>query len=355
MATLDELVARTRLELADQALTFNHTLSGDGTRTVFNLPETEVVEASSLTVREDGTPTQQYTLDARAGVVTFDTAPANGVNINVTGTRYQYFTDDEIITFVTSAFSLHTVNRNVTIATLPAREVYLVALLAKIEALWVLATDAAYDIDIRTPEGVSVPRTQRFAQLMAIISQTEELYRDLSMALGVGIYRIEVLTLRRVSRHTGRLVPVYQEREIDDPNPPLRIFPPIDNQFATIPAAVATVHNLTVMLDPLRSFSETLPPFVDANGDPIDLSNHTDIEAGLTFSRFETREFIALDVDRSQDHLGVLTVSMPKDRVTKLVTGSTYGWYLRWLEPSGVDYDLVMHGTVQAVNEYVVR
>jgi hypothetical protein len=45
--------------------------------------------------------------------------------------------------------------------------------------------------------------------------------------LGVGLYAIEVTNLRRVSRTTGRLVPLFREREYDDYTLPERILPPI--------------------------------------------------------------------------------------------------------------------------------
>ena len=53
--------------------------------------------------------------------------------------------------------------------------------------------------------------------------------------LGVGLDRIEVMTLRRVSRQTNRFVPLYDSREWDDNSRPRRRFPPIDQQAPSTP------------------------------------------------------------------------------------------------------------------------
>jgi hypothetical protein len=93
-------------------------------------------------------------------------------------------------------------------------------------------TDAATDIDITTAEGTHIPRAQRFGQLEQMISALTERYKSLCSLLGVGLYRIEVSNLRRVSRQTGRLVPLYVEREYDDNSLPERIVAPIDRRNA---------------------------------------------------------------------------------------------------------------------------
>jgi hypothetical protein len=48
--------------------------------------------------------------------------------------------------------------------------------------------------------------------------------------MNIGRYKIEMLTLRRVSKTTGRYVPIYIDREFDDWTIyPVRVFPPIDD------------------------------------------------------------------------------------------------------------------------------
>jgi hypothetical protein len=165
-----------------------------------------------------------------SGTVTFTQVPKSGATIVVSGTHYRYFTTSELTTFVNTAVTQHTDNktdsygRQITLALIPVVEEYPVALLATIEALWALATDSAFDINISAPDGVTIPRSQRFSQLSAIIQTRKEQYRELCAALNIGLWRIEMGVLRRVSRTTNKLVPVYMPQEIDDSTKPERVY-----------------------------------------------------------------------------------------------------------------------------------
>jgi hypothetical protein len=165
-----------------------------------------------------------------SGTVTFTNVPAENAVILITGTSYRYFTTTELTSFINTAVIQHTTNRTdaygseVTIANLPPVEEYPLAILATVEALWALATDAAFDINIQAPDGVTIPRAQRFNQLSNIIGQRKEQYRDMCAALNVGLFRIEIGILRRTSRTTNRLVPVYMPQEIDDSTIPERVY-----------------------------------------------------------------------------------------------------------------------------------
>ena len=167
---------------------------------------------------------------AVSGTISFSSIPALNSAIVISGTHYRYFTTSELTTFVNTAVTQHTDNRtdsygsNVTIASIPPVEEYPVALLATIEALWALATDASFDINITAPDGVTIPRNQRFAQLSNIIQARREQYRELCAALNIGLWRIEMGVLRRVSRTTNKLVPVYMPQEIDDSTIPERVY-----------------------------------------------------------------------------------------------------------------------------------
>jgi hypothetical protein len=116
----------------------------------------------------------------------------------------------------------------ITLATLPPVEEPLLAYLAVINVLWTLATDAASDASISTAEGTSVDRAGRYRQLMEHIDSIQSRYNALAAQLNVGLARIEQFTLRRVSRTTNRLVPIFKEREYDDGAHPQRLIPPID-------------------------------------------------------------------------------------------------------------------------------
>jgi hypothetical protein len=165
-----------------------------------------------------------------SGTVTFTQTPKSGAPIVVTGTHYRYFTTTDLTVFLDTAVKQHTDNRtdaygsNITVSSIPPVEEYPVALLATVEALWALATDASFDINITAPDGVNIPRGQRFQQLSNIIAQRKEQYRELCSALNVGLWRIEIGVLRRISRTTNKLIPLYMPQEIDDYSKPERVY-----------------------------------------------------------------------------------------------------------------------------------
>lgn len=333
MATVSELIARARLELADISKSFVFTTSAIGATTVYDIPRVESIAAGSVVVRQNGNVVDpaNYVVDADDGIVTITgPAPADGDTLQFSGQHHKFFSDEVMETFVRTAFDLHTNNRPVMMQALPANEVYLVALLAKIEALWVLATDAAYDIDIRTPEGVSVPRTQRYVQLMNMIAATEEQYKDLSMALGVGLYRIEMFTLRRTSYQTGRLVPVYLPREFDDTRPPVRVMPPIDSQFAEIQPDPTPVFDIHIQVG--QSFSRTFEIFND-DGSPRDLLAEFDrFEAYVFKTKHDSTVVVEFDVDTTNAAVGEITIAKgyrDLEQWDNLFPGQPNVWYLK--------------------------
>lgn len=232
MAVLSDLLSRVRLELGDNAKQFTTTLTGDGVTSDFYM-NVKPVDATYLTVTVNGVAKANpadFTVEENLGIIHFATAPAINAVIVIEGTHYRYFTTDELTVFVNTAVLQHTDNRtdaygsNVTIANIPPVEEYPIALLATIEALWALATDSAFDINISAPDGVTIPRGQRFTQLSNVIAQRQQQYRDLCAALNVGLWRIEMGILRRVSRTTNKLVPVYMSQEIDDSTQPERVY-----------------------------------------------------------------------------------------------------------------------------------
>lgn len=114
---------------------------------------------------------------------------------------------------------------------LPAVERYPLSILITIEALWGELAEASNEVDVVTPEGMHIPAGQRFQQILQAIETLMGQYREIAGALGVGLFRVEMFTLRRTSRTTGRLVPVYRPQEFDDHSLPERLYPPIDRGF----------------------------------------------------------------------------------------------------------------------------
>jgi hypothetical protein len=211
---------------------FTSTFTGDGSTKDFDT-KIKPLEDTTLVVTVNNVAQPQptnYTVEKDLGVFHFVTAPANALPIRITGTSYRYFTDADITRFIETAVEQHTHERTdgfgtqMTLYMLPAVEEYPLAILATVEALWALATDSAFDIDIQAPDGVMIPRSERYRQLTQIIQQRMEQYKQLSSALNIGLWRIEMGTLRRVSRMTNKLVPIYLAQEIDDSRKPERVY-----------------------------------------------------------------------------------------------------------------------------------
>lgn len=236
MALLSDLVSRVRLELGDQGKEFTFTALGDGVTKEFYLNNKPVDSYTlTVTVTQDFIPAPTgYKLEVDQGIVRFLNPVADGALITVHGTAYRYFSDADIERFIDTAVTQHLHERTdaygsrMSIGAIQSVEEYPVAILSTIEALWALATDASFDINITAPDGVVIPRSQRWQQLTSMIQQRQDQYKQLCSALNIGLWRIQMGTLRRVSRHTNKLVPVYMAQEHDDSRKPERVYLPND-------------------------------------------------------------------------------------------------------------------------------
>jgi hypothetical protein len=255
MATLTDLISKVRTEINDQAKQFTKTFTGDGVTTTFNLG-VKPVDDTTLLVKDNNTtltnPTG-YTVETVYGVIHTTSAPASGHTLTVTGNVWRYFSDSEITNFINTAVLQHTNNRTnsfgsaITLATLPELEVYPLVVLCTVEALFALATDASFDINISAPDGVSIPRGQRFQQMTALINQRMEHYKSICAALNIGLWRIEIGTLRRVSRTTNKLVPIYVPQEIDDSTSPERVYMQNDLNGRTVVPSTVPIYDMVMM------------------------------------------------------------------------------------------------------------
>lgn len=230
MASLSALSDRLRAELGDIGKSFVFQAVADGSTARFALGYFPV-DGLNLMVKVDGVDvSSQCGVEELTGTLIFDSAPEEDAEILVSGTYFRYFTNSEIDNYVTTAFLEHGNNRQtssgsaMTLANLPAVEEYPLVILAASMALYTLATDASFDINIFAPDGVTIPRSERYRQLMEIVQARKDQYKELCTLLGIGLYGIEVFTLRRISRRTNRLVPVYKPQEVDDGSIPQRVW-----------------------------------------------------------------------------------------------------------------------------------
>lgn len=256
MATLAGTIQRIRSEVGDLPAPFVDTFLGGDELSTYDLSEVNVtsVQAKVTTVSPASTidlvEDTDYVLSPAEGAILLinpDYSPLkHGQTLIVRGRSEGMFSDQELERYVGDAVNQHTYGRSVTrryrdshghiryeltpigLENLPAVEEPLIAYLAAINVLWTLATDASTDIDVSTAEGTFVPRSQRYRQVMEHVGELQSRYNHLAQQLNVGLARIEMFQLRRVSRTTNRLVPLFQAREYDDTSKPQRLLPQID-------------------------------------------------------------------------------------------------------------------------------
>lgn len=251
MTTTTDLITRVRGELGDRLQPFRDLFRGTGDVSQYELSTGQVQTTGLVVETVAGTTTTvltspaNYTLDSANGIIDLTVPLPLDTLLMVNGSSYELFSDEELTQKVTDAFAQHGRGRVVsvrfrdtsgfirydqaplTLANLPVEEELPVALLATLEALWTLSTDAATDINVTTTDGTTVDRAQRFAQLQTQIAAVQSRYELLCQKLEIGMFAIEVTNLRRVSRTTNRLVPQFREQEYDDYSLPTRILPPI--------------------------------------------------------------------------------------------------------------------------------
>lgn len=222
MVNIATLVSKVRLELGDTGKSFVVQFVADGTTNRFNIHYSPL-DATQVFVTLNGTDvTSSTSVEESSGVLVFDGVPEDGDEIQVSGIYYRYFTAAELTYMVDAAIAQHSakhvdsLGRPISAVNLPSLDEYPVVIYATSLALYTLATDSSFDIDIMAPDGVNIPRSERYRQLMDMVSARKAQYQELCVHLGIGMYSIDVFTLRRISKATGRYVPVYRPQEVDD-------------------------------------------------------------------------------------------------------------------------------------------
>lgn len=190
-----------------------------------------------------------YTIDDEMGQIQLGQPVPNNATLIMAGQSWSLFSDDELTTYLTDSVNQHCFGRTIKtrmmdyrghidypevpigLANMPPIEVPLVVMLATVNVFWTLANDVASNVNVHTAEGTSIDRSAQYGQIMSQISAMTQRYQELCGQLNVGVYRAETLTLRRASKTTGRLVPVFTEREYDDHSLPQRQLPPVDKRY----------------------------------------------------------------------------------------------------------------------------
>lgn len=321
--TLEYLVGRVRLELGDQAVPFETQFIADGTEVQYQIDHFPL-KRESVVMTVNGVPYTDWQIDSRHGVFLFDSPPHEGAVIGVAGVQFKLFNDDDISVFCDEALREHSMGRldqygvQMTLDRVPPAEHHLIAVRAVILALWALITDSSFDIDIQAPDGVSIPRSERYRQLMEVLNARQMEYDSLAKALNVGLFRIEVYTLRRVAQRTNRLVPLYMTQEYDDPRPPTRLFTEISTQGTQFP--VEEVPTIDLVLRKDTAFSQQITLNSNLTGKTANLKAVVMNFPGRTVPRAE------FDVVVNNATTGQVTISMDPD-MSKWVPTTAY-WQL---------------------------
>jgi hypothetical protein len=244
------MAERLRFELGDQAKSFVWETVANGLTNRFLVPYSPI-NGSTLFVEVDGVDeSEAVEVEELTGYITFDQVPEDGDIIRVSGTYYRFFSDAEIENFVCTAFGEHSANRAdpfgrvPSLLNLPSVEEYPVVIYAASLALYTLATDASFDINVFAPDGVTIPRSERFQQLMQMSQARREQYKEMCSLLGIGLFRVDVFSLRRISKTTNRYVPVFLPKEVDDRSEPQRANLPVPTYGSAISPSSVPVYDL---------------------------------------------------------------------------------------------------------------
>jgi hypothetical protein len=182
------------------------------------------------------------------GQVQLGAPPVNNTTLIMSGNSWSLFSDTELSTYCMDSVREHFYGRHmqerfydsfgritfretpINLSNMPAVEEPLVSSLAVINTMWVMANDTATSFNINTAEGTNIDRTSQYKQITNQIALLQGRYQEYCAQLNVGMYRAEVMELRRTSYTTGRLVPLFEPREYDDHRWPSRILPPVDRK-----------------------------------------------------------------------------------------------------------------------------
>ena len=232
MATIASLADRLRSEIGDIPKSFVYQFTADGTTNRFLIPYSPL-DGANLIVTKNGTDiSADVEVEEATGYIVCDDVPADGDDFIIAGNYFRYFTTAETQTYISTAFLEHSAfhtdayGRSVSLQNLPTLEEYPVIIYASTLALYALANDAAFDINVFAPDGVTIPRSERYQQLMQMIESRKQQYKELCSQLGIGMFKIDVFSFRRISKTTNHYVPIFQPQEIDDRSAATRVHLP---------------------------------------------------------------------------------------------------------------------------------
>lgn len=147
----------------------------------------------------------------------------------IEGYHYEWLVPEDLEFYSKMAINMHMHNMDTDLENLLPAVEDVIGMSALVESLWGLVTEFSRDIDVMTSESIHIPASQRFRMVESLLQFWMAEYEKKAKALNIGLNRIEVYNLRRVSRTTNRLVPVYKATEVGDFGPLKRLWIPVDD------------------------------------------------------------------------------------------------------------------------------
>ncbi len=172
----------------------------------------------------------QYSLDSRNGILRLASTPASNAKIMVEGYHYEWVSPQDLEFYATQAISQHTFSLEIPLENMSALIIETIGIGTIVEALGALMSEFSRDIDVMTSESIHIPASQRFRMVQSLLAYWTGQYETQARALNIGVDRIEIFNLRRVSRTTNRYVPIFKAKELGEYGPIERIFPNQDKE-----------------------------------------------------------------------------------------------------------------------------
>jgi hypothetical protein len=232
MSALEEIASIARNYLRDFPKFFQTSFTVGGRTFELGHPNIDAPSMWIAYVPSGGTgacsmSTSAYSLDERNGLLRISSPPPQGSTLLVEGYYYDWILPSDLDFYSQIALNMHTHNLDTPPSSMSTAVIDVIGISALVEALWALTTEFSRDIDVMTSESIHIPASQRFRMVQSMLQFWMGEYEKKAKALNIGLERIEVFNLRRVSRTTNRLVPVFKDREVGDFDPIERVWPNI--------------------------------------------------------------------------------------------------------------------------------
>ena len=209
------------------------------------------VNNAPVTITSDTSASSYYSLDARNGILRFNTTPSASASILVEGYYYEWVLPSDLEFYAGHSIEQHIYNLDLPLESMSAIVIDTIGMHCVVESLWGLLTEYSRDIDITTSESVHIPASQRFRMVQSLLDYWTKAYERQAKSLNIGLERIEIMNLRRASRNTNRFVPIYKSKELGEYGPIERLFPEISEGMIVIEEpADKQINNVFVDIEP---------------------------------------------------------------------------------------------------------